>query len=286
MKMKQIYVPMLLVIFNGLSLYGSQLILLDEIKAVVYGHADVVIITQSDLDRPGLGGEYRTMDALIFEKSVLLDAKQHQFPHDEESVDAAIEQKKQEFDMTDEDLENLFASSGYTMKEGRQQFSNMMMVNGMIDAKVRSNLMVPRRDVEKYYNEHKALVEATYTVERIVVPFSTKITKTRQKKILQHYIAHEKDNFGGERFIFTLHHSDIAPQKQFIYGMEQGQMSQPEEVADGFEIIRLVEKTPEHYKTLEESYRDIVDILRRPRYEELMHNYREHLMNQVSIVYL
>ena len=53
-----------------------------------------------------------------------------------------------------------------------------------------------------------------------------------------------------------------------------------------FELLRLIEKAPEHNKTLDERYRDIVDILRRPKYEELMQKYRDQLMKQVSIIYL
>ena len=68
--------------------------------------------------------------------------------------------------------------------------------------------------------------------------------------------------------------------------MEPGDISMPEEVSSGFEMFRLVSKTPEYRKTLEESYRDIVDILRRPKYEELLEKYREQLLKNVSIIYM
>src|SRR5690606_30289248 len=145
----------------------SGLILLDQIEVVVYGQEDVEIVTKSDIDRPALGGGYRTEDEIIFERSVLLDAKKHKIPNDEEAVDAGIEQMKREHDLSDEDLEAIFKASDYTLQEGRQQFQTMQMINTMLDVKVRSNLIVPRRDVEAYYNQHPEVVEATYTLERL-----------------------------------------------------------------------------------------------------------------------
>src|SRR5690606_21675130 len=145
----------------------SSLILLDQIEMVIFGQEDVEIVTKSDIDRPALGGGYRTEDEIIFERSVLLDAKKHKIPNDEEAVDAGIEQMKREHDLSDEDLEAIFKASDYTLQEGRQQFQTMQMINTMLDVKVRSNLIVPRRDVEAYYNQHPEVVEATYTLERL-----------------------------------------------------------------------------------------------------------------------
>lgn len=265
----------------------SHLVLLDQIEVVVFGQEDVEIVTTSDINRPALGGGYRTQDDIIFERSVLLDAKKHKIPNDEEAVDAGIEQMKREHDLTDQDLEAIFKESGYTLQEGRQQFQMMQMINTMLDVKVRSNLIVPRRDVEAYYNQHPEVVEATYTLERLFIPFDQKKSKARQRRELEKYVATGIGALEIEPgFVFTINHSDVAEQKQFIFTMEPNQLSAPQEIAGGFELLRLVEKNPEHLKSLDERYREIVDILRRPKYEELMQKYRDQLMNQVSIVHL
>ncbi len=265
----------------------SNLVLLDQIEVVVFGQEDVEIVTKSDIDRPALGGGYRTEDEIIFERSVLLDAKKHKIPNDEEAVDAGIEQMKREHDLSDDDLEMIFKESGYTLQEGRQQFQVMQMINTMLDVKVRSNLIVPRRDVEAYYNANPEVVEATYTIERLFIPFDQKKSKTRQRREIEKYV---ETGVGALEiqpgFVFTINHSDVAQQKQFIFTMEQNQLSAPQEIAGGFELLRLIEKTPEHFKTLDERYREIVDVLRRPKYEELMQKYRDQLMQQVSVVRL
>jgi len=263
----------------------SNLILIDQIEVVVYGQG-VEIITKSDIDRPALGGGFRTKDEIIFEKEVLLDAKKHHLPQDEEAIDAYLAQIQREHNLSQDQLEEIFTSSGYTIQEGREQLQMMQTVNTMLDIKIRSNLIVPRKDVEKYYQDNPAIVEATYTLERAFVPQSNKISSDKQYKLL---VEHAQ---GTKRVVgitwsdpFTLNHSDIAESKDFIYTMQPGEISLPHLVNGGFELFRLVEKTPETVKSLEDCYRDIVDVLRRPKYEELMEKYREHLSKNCSVVY-
>jgi hypothetical protein len=264
----------------------NNLVLIDQIEVVIFGQEDVEIITKSDIDRPSLGGGFRTKDEIVFEKEVFLDAKKHKIPQDEEAVDAYLAQVQREHNLSEKDLEQIFTSAGYTIEEGRQQLQTMQTVNTMLDVKIRSNLIIPRKDVEQYYNEHPTVIEATYTLERALVPQSRRVSPDAQYDILVKFAQTGKGAIGvewGEPF--TINHSDIAESKQFIYSMNPGDVSLPERVQDGFELFRLVEKTPEHVKSLDESYREIVDILRRPKYEELMEDYRKFLLKHSSVVY-
>jgi hypothetical protein len=264
----------------------SNLILLDQIEVVVYGQEDVEIITKSDVDRPSLGGGFRTKEDIVFEREVLLDAKKHHIPQDEEAIDAYLTQMQREHNLSEKELEEIFTGSGYTVQEGREQLQTMQMVNTMLDVKIRSNLIVPRRDVEEYYRNNPTIIEATYTLERAFVPQSKKMSPNAQRKVLVKYAQSGKGVAGivwGEPFV--INHSDVAESKHFIYTMEPGQISSPDSVNGGFELFRLVEKTPETVKSLDDSYREIVDILRRPKYEELMEKYREALLKSASVVY-
>jgi hypothetical protein len=265
---------------------ASELFLLDQIEVVISDLDGAQIITKSDLDKPSLGGGDRSKDDLVFERLVLLDAKKHKIPQDEEAVDAYLNQIQREHNLTNEELESIFTSSGYTVEEGREQLQIMQTINTMLDVKIRSNLIVPRRDVEAYYNEHPEVIEATYTLERALVPFSKKMKKNEQKTALERFARNEVEVRGVSwSEPFTVNHSEVSESKNFIYTMEIGQISLPQELAGGFELFKLVDKTPEFRKTLEESYRDIVDILRRPKYEELMSKYHDLLFNNASIVY-
>jgi hypothetical protein len=263
----------------------QNLILIDQIEVVVYGQ-DVEIITKSDVDRPALGGGFRGKEEIIFEREVLLDAKKHHLPQDEETIDAYLAQIQREHNLSAEQLEEIFTSSGYTIEEGREQLQMMQTINTMLDIKIRSNLIVPRRQVEQYYNDNPTAIEATYTLQRAFVPQSAKASADKQYKILVQYA---KTGKGVAGIVwsdpFTLAHSEIAESKDFIYTMQPNEISLPRLVNDGFELFKLVEKTPESVKSLEDSYREIVEILRRPKYEELMEKYREHLSQISSVVY-
>lgn len=264
---------------------ASNLVLLDQIEVVVYGQ-DVEIITKSDIDRPSLGGGFRTKEDIIFERQVLLDAKKHHIPQDEDAIDAYLAQMQREYNLSPEQLEEIFTSAGYTIEEGREQLQMMQTVNTMLDMKIRSNLIVPRKDVEEYYKNHPTIIEATYTLQRAFVPQSAKMSADKQYDIL---VKYAQKGTGASGIVwsdtFVINHSDIAASKHFIYDMEPGQISLPQEIKGGFEMFKLVNKTPETIKSLDESYREIVDILRRPKYEELMQKYRESLIKNASVVY-
>jgi PPIC-type PPIASE domain len=288
MKTKSIFVSLsftfLLVAHNAQE--QPELFLIDKIEVVVFGKEDVEIITKSDVDKPSLGGGFRSKEDVIFEKEVLLDAKQHKIPDDEEQVDAYLAQIQRENNLSPSDLEDIFTASGYTLEEGRQQLQVMQTVNTMLDVKIRSNLIVPRRDVEHYYNEHPAMIEAAYTLERLFVPQSKKMSKNDQRRQLVTLSLNKKEMKNAQwSEPFTIGHSDIAENKHFIYAMEPGDISAPQAVDGGFELFRLAEKIPQRLRTLEESYREITDILRRPKYEELMLKYREQLARNSSVVF-
>jgi hypothetical protein len=262
-------------------------VLLDQIEVIIYGQEDVEIITKSDIDRPSLSGGPHTKEDIIFEKEVFLDAKKHHLPQDDEAIDAYLAQMQREHGLSEKDLEDIFLASGYTIEEGRQQLQVLQTINTMLDVKIRSNLIVPRKDVEEYYNNHPVMIEATYTLQRAFIAQSKKVSSDVQHEILVKYAKTGKGVSGvewGEPF--TINHSDIAESKQFIYAMNKGDISSPQKISGGFELFKLVDKVPEHAQSLEESYREIVDILRRPKYEELMESYRQTLAKNAAVVYL
>src|SRR5204863_9827732 len=93
---------------------AEELFLLDKIEVVISGKEEREIITRSDSERPSLSGEFRALDDLVFERAVLLDAKQHKISSDDEAVDAYIAQVQRENNLSQKDLETIFTSAGYT----------------------------------------------------------------------------------------------------------------------------------------------------------------------------
>jgi parvulin-like peptidyl-prolyl isomerase len=80
--------------------------------------------------------------------------------------------------------------------------------------------------------------------------------------------------------------SELAQEKSFISTLAIGNVATPQETESGFEIFRLKDKHPERLKTIEERYTDIANILRRPRYMQLVDEYKAKLFATSSVQYL
>ena len=265
----------------------TTMILLDSVQAIVYGVEGTEIITKSDVDRPSLEGKPRSLDDLILERLMYLDAKKFKMQLDEEAIDKHLSSIQRENNLSFNDLKEIFRSAGYTYEEGREQLGMMSAVNSIVDFKIRSRLIVPEKDVIAYYNDHPQKLEALYQLQRGVVPFSSTKTKSALKSDVSSYLQ------TGVGFIniqwsapFWIDASEIAEDKQFIFSLVPGQVSQPQEVGDGFELFKLVEKKEERLVTIEERYREIAEILRRPRLEQLLEEYKKNLFETASILYL
>jgi hypothetical protein len=67
--------------------------------------------------------------------------------------------------------------------------------------------------------------------------------------------------------------------------MKVGEIAGPEETAEGFVLLSLVAQQPERLRSLDERHREIEEILRRPRFESLMTEYKKHLAETASVSY-
>ena len=182
-------------------------------------------------------------------------------------------------------MKGIFTAAGYTFEEGREQLRLMQSVNTMLDFKIRSNLIVPRKDVQAYYDQHPEYVEASYVLQHTFVPFSA--TKSKKKQY-DELVQFAKTGKGLSGIVwsqpFTINRSDVAVEKQFIFDMQPDEISLPQKTAEGFELFRLQEKHDKALRSFDDRYREIVDILRRPKYDELLTEYKKSLFDEASIL--
>ncbi len=259
---------------------------IDTVKAVVFGLGGTQLITHSDILRPSLSGAPRTMEDLIFERLVFLDAQKFKILSDDEAVDKYLAAVQKENNLTLDQLKEVFASAGYSFQEGREQFKILQTVNSMLDFKIRSQVIVPRKQVEEYYDQNPEVQEASYYLLYGFVPYAVGKQKA-QKRALMYMVKTGKEIRGiewGEPFWVL--HSEVAPEKEFIFSMKPGTISQASDRGDGFEVYQLLENRPERVASLEERYKEIADILRRPAFDDLMEKYKKGLYDSVSILYL
>lgn len=257
--------------------------LIDTIQAAIFGQGGTEILTRADVTRPSLAGMQQSLEDLIFERLVFLDAQKFKIAPDEDAVDKYLAMVQKENNMSLDELKNVFASAGYTYEEGRQQFRVLQTVNSMLGLKIHSQVIVPRAQVQEYYEQNPEVQEAEYQLQYGFMPYAQK--REAQEKALKHMAKTGREVKGIQwNDPFWAKQGEIADDKTFLFSMNVGETSAPLEKPSGYEIYRLIDKRDEYVPTLDERYHEIADILRRPVFEKLMENYKKNLFDSVSIV--
>jgi peptidyl-prolyl cis-trans isomerase SurA len=260
---------------------------IDTIKVMIFGPEGTDIITKSDIERPGLDGKPRSLDDIIMERAMYQKAGTLHMHPDQEAIDKQLANVMRENKLTPEQMDQIFISSGYTPEEGRRQFGIMIAVNSLISFKITSRLIVPDKDVLAYYQANPEVVEAEYQLQRTVVPFSAVQDKQAQKKRIEALARSGK--LSAEVTwspAFWIADSELADDLRPLVQHNAGHIGQPRETSDGFEVYQLVNKKSEQLRSLQERYRDIVNILRQPKLEEMMEDFKKELLAEVTIVYV
>jgi len=262
--------------------------LVDTIVVTIYGDDGVQIITKSDLERLSIDGQDRTKEEIILERLMFLDAQKMHMVQGDDAVNAYLNNIQREHNMSMEQLEYLFANSGYSYDEAREQLRILYAVNAIVDFKIRSRLIVPEQDVVTYYKSHPVKLQPTYKLQRAIVLIpEAEADKDSFKKDVELWCQTGKGNLAPSwDEAFWIEMGDIAESKKCITTMQEGSCVVGGETAEGLELFKLVEKKEEREQSIDERYREIVDILRRPKYEEMLDEYKKQLRESASIVYL
>ncbi|BDC34982.1 hypothetical protein Noda2021_09400 [Candidatus Dependentiae bacterium Noda2021] len=258
----------------------------DTIKVMIFGPESTDIITQSDIDRPGLDGQKRKLDDIIIERLMYQDAEKYHMLPDDEAIEKQLRAVMTENKLTPQQMDGIFVSSGYTPEEGKRQFGIMIAVNSIINFKITSRLIVPDKEVNAYYQAHPEIIEAEYQLERTVIPFSAIQDKKAQQKRIEAQAKSGKLPDAVWSPAFWITESELAEHLQFVIKLYPGQCGMPLEIEDGFEVYRLSDKRPEKARSLQERYREIVNLLRQPKLQEMMEQYKKELLENSTIVYL
>lgn len=265
----------------------SRLTLLDQIDVVVCTQDSVDVITRSDVERPALQGSTRTVDDLVFESLVFLDAKKHKIDPDDDAVDRYLAKIMQENGLTLAELEDIFHQGGRTLKEGREELRKMQAVNGMLDFKIRSNVLVAKHEVEAYYHDNPEYEPERYELQYALVAYDSERTRSDQKKELEKQCAAQNHSESKVRFgnPFWVDAQDIAQDRQSISRLSVDAVAIFES-PEGFEIYRMNNRKERTLRSLQDRYRDIVNVLTQPKYQQMMEQYRKQLIDDTSVLYL
>ena len=261
----------------------AELVPIDKGVAVVFAQEGPVIITKSDIDRPSLDGVYKNIDDVILEQLMLQDAKKYKIEVSEDAIDKYLQAIQREHGLSPKDFKKMFAEAGYTLEEGRQQIGQMFAVNELIGFKIRSRLIIPEKEVRAYYDAHPVVQEASARVKHGIVSFDEKIGKEAQKENIEKRIRAGK-RVKGVKWGLPFWVKQSETDRQYIFDVDPKKISNPVEIADGFELYHILEQKPEFLVPLSDRYNEIADLLLKPKYEKLYTAFKAELFGSSSIV--
>lgn len=258
---------------------------INSIRAVVFYEDDCDIITEMQLARPGLNGEVPDVGGLIFRSGVRHEAVKYKMEPDDEAVKEHLDAVKQQNNLSDEDFNQLLKQNGFTLEQAEKEFRDIIAENTVLDYKVRSRLIVPRTLVEEYYKNNPAMTDAMVFLERAMMPFDATLTHQEQRIILEAQLEGRQETYVIQwSDPFWLAVADLAQDKKFVADLKPGVACIVGEGEDGFELFKLVEKKESRLLTLDERYSEIVEILKRPKFEELMGAFRKSITQSASVL--
>lgn len=260
---------------------------IDRIIAVVPSAEGNRVITQSEKDRPAIDGTVRTEKDLIRGARLYLEAKRYGMLPSDEDIDSHLNMIKRDNKMTHDDVVKLFDSAGYTFAEGREQLGEMSAINTLLSVKVHSRLLIPEREVRAFYDANPQYLEPQYELQRGLLAFAADGNKEQQRKKIEATLRAHKSIPGIEWTApFWIDLVDLAEDKQFITEMKPGEVRLAQELFDSFEFFKLVNLRERRLKSFEERYSEIVDVLRRPRYERMFSEFEQQLEATMPVIYM
>jgi hypothetical protein len=282
--MKKIY-SLILFGFFALQAHASEIFtelphseLIDEILVTIYTKEGTHLILKSDL-RPRLDGSPRTLRDIVLEFLLVLKAEAIKMLITDDEIERYLAQIQKDNKMTRKALERLFAELGYTYEEAVEQLRRTQMVGGLIEHKIKSRLIIQESEIIAYYDAHPEYREATYTLVQTFV--------SNNKTTLQELRELEKVNKLENAFEwepeFIVQEDEMAADRRFIIDAPIGSLIEIQETDEGFELTLLKSKTPRVLLTLEERHQDIDYLLHRERYDTLLHEYENEVLNEALL---
>ncbi len=304
----------------GLLLLGAPLAraeLVDRVAAVV--NNDVITLSELEkraapelarVDQEVTGPDRaqkraaalkRTLDTMIDEKLVDNELKELKVSIGDKEVDAAVDEVKKSYNLTDDQLQQAVAREGYSMAEYREQMRKQIGRYKLISEKVRKNVKVSDADVKSEYDRMTRAEGEDYEVHvrhiLIAVPRTAsqaQVDQARRKAAAVAVEAREpgvdfaqlakkrsegsSSTDGGDLGFFK--RGTMVPEfERVAFNLKTGEVSEPVRTQFGWHVLKLEEIRKLGMKPLAEVRPEIEERLRRQQAERLTSQYMETLRN-------
>jgi peptidyl-prolyl cis-trans isomerase SurA len=296
----------LLFFFPGISCGVTVDRILATIDDQVITFADYKLFTKDLTDgQSGDGIDENLLRHLIEEKLIAREAVRRGLEASDSEVEKAIEEFKSLNNLSQDDLEIFLKEDGTDLEKFRTIVRERILISQMLGSEVDAKVLITDPEIEEFYLVHKReFLDSPEYVELNAIFFLlregsslTEITDMKRRALRIVALLRDGDNF--ERLVDE--YSDeplrshrgvlgkfargalIAPIDRKAFAMKEGEISDPIWVGDGVFILRLIKRTDETYKPVEEVRAEIYNDLFEQKREKVLNDWIKSLWEKFSV---
>lgn len=261
--------------------------------------------TGSDRAQKRAAALKKILDTMIDEKLVDMELKELKVTITDKEVDAAVDEVKKSYNLTDEQLQQAVSREGYTIAEYREQMRKQIGRYKLISEKVRKNVKVSEADVKTEYDRMTRAEGEDYEVHvrhiLVAIPRNASQPQVDQAKRKAAAVAQEarqpgvdfaelakkrsegsSSSDGGDLGFFK--RGTMVPEfERVAFNLKSGEVSEPVRTQFGWHVLKLEEIRKLGTKPLAEARPEIEERLRRQQAERLTSQYMETLRNAAVV---
>ncbi len=221
---------------------------------------------QNPLGRESKAFQRQMLDSLIDRKLALAEAKKRGISLSDRELDQALEEFKKRNNLPDDAaLTKALSQAGMTLKELKQQMSDQMIQERMVQVAVGAKTMVSDADVRRVYEESTKEGGNQVHLKMVQVPFPPGATTAQKEELRQKVEAILKEVQEGRSFSeaarkYSMSEADLgfillgdmAPQLiEYLKRLRPGEVA-PVQSPEGFQLIQLVARRSGPPRSFEE----------------------------------
>ena len=284
--------------------------IVDEVVAIV--NDDVItrseLIRVAQVNRPAEGQDQaayfqQVLARLIDQKLIDQATKGMEIKVSEEDVDRMIKGFKEYNQITDEQLEEGLRQQNLTWEEYRSQIREEIRRNQVIGQKLRTKIGVTEKEIKAYYkkNTNDFFDPAQVKIEQMQFIFPNEATQAEKDTLAQKAEASMQRAVSGESFEKIIQELNLPLEQaayevgvfkkgeltdvfdQRAFSLPIGEASGVIATSKGCFIIRVLERTEEKTRTLEEVQKTIENILLEQKMEGAFQEWIKELRGNAYI---
>ncbi|MBI2486812.1 MAG: peptidylprolyl isomerase [Deltaproteobacteria bacterium] len=274
--------------------------LMDKIVAVV--NDDLITLSElnemavkvnSNPDAPK-EDQRAVLDQMIELKLLDQEAKKLGLSVSEREVDAAIEAVKRQYNLTDEQMDEVLKKQNLTPEAFREQWRFQILGNKVIGTQVKGQIAVTEDEIKKYYEENYGEHDTgkEMHIAHILIPFDSPAEKEKARDLALEITekARSGEDFGelakkysndtvsaerGGDLGFVQKGDLVASLEEAIKEMPVGEISDPVESPSGFHVIKVLDKRESSEISIDDAREEIKQKIYRQKAESALKTWVE-----------